>query len=55
MGDFNETIGKDQNMMAQIIAAGNLTNVHANKHGYGKHIAIYMSGKRKVDYCFVSP
>ena len=54
MGDFNETIGDDPQMMAKILAAGHLTDVHANKHGYGKNIATYIRGTRRVDYCFVS-
>ena len=42
-------------MMANVLAAGNLTNVHAHKPGYGKIIATYICGKRRVDYCLVFP
>ena len=55
MGDFNEAIGDDPKMLAKIVQAGNLTDVHAHKHGYDKKIATYIRGSRRVDYCFVSP
>ena len=42
-------------MTARVIAAGRLTDVHAHKHGHGKHIISYIRGKRRVDYCFASP
>ena len=54
MGDFNEVVGDDPKMMAKVLMAGNLTNVHAHKHGHA-HIATYIRGRRLVDYCFVSP
>ena len=54
MGDFNEVVGDDPKMMAEVLMVGNLTNVHANKHGH-VHIATYIRGRRQLDYCFVSP
>ena len=54
MGDFNEVVGDDPKMMAKILVAGNLTDVHAHKHGHA-NIATYIRGRRRVDYCFVSP
>ena len=54
MGDFNEVVGDDPKMMAKVLMAGNLTDVHAHKHGQA-HIATYIRGRRQVDYCFVSP
>ena len=42
-------------MMAQVIAAGRLTNVHAHNHENHTTIATYIQGKRRVDYYFVSP
>ena len=38
MGEFNEVTGKDPKMMAKIIAAGRLTDVHTNKHGHHTNI-----------------
>ena len=32
MSDFNETIGENPKMMAKILAAGNLIDVHVHKH-----------------------
>ena len=55
MGDFNEVIGDDPKMMAQVIAAGRLTDLHTYKHGHHTYIATYIRGKRRVDYCSVSP
>ena len=55
MRDFNEVIGDDSKRMAQVIAAGILTNVHVNNHGHHTNIATYIRGKRRVDYCFVPP
>ena len=54
MGDFNEVCGDDPKMMAKILSAGKLTDVHAHKHGHA-NIATYIRGRRRVDYCFVSP
>ena len=54
MGDFNEVVGVDPKMMAKVLVAGNLTNVHAHKHGHA-NIATYIRGRRQVDYCFASP
>ena len=54
MGDFNKVCGDDPKMMAKIISAGKLTDVHAHKHGHA-NIATYIRGQRRVDYCFVSP
>ena len=55
MGDFNEIIGEDPRMMAQVLTAGRLTDIHANCHGNKTNIATYIQGKRRVDYCFASP
>ena len=54
MGYFNEVFGDDPKMMVKVVMAGNLTDVHAHKHGHA-HIATYIRGRRRVDYCFVSP
>ena len=54
IGDFNEVVNDDPKMMAKVLAAGNLTYVHAHKHG-NANIATYIRGWRRVDYCFVSP
>ena len=54
MGDFNEVVGDDPKMMAKVLMAGDLTDVHAHKHGQA-HIATYIRGRRRLDYCFVSP
>ena len=43
MGDFNEVVGDDPKMMAKILVAGNLTDVHAHKHGHA-NIATYIRG-----------
>ena len=42
MGDFNEAINEDPEMMVQVIAAGCLTDVHAHKHGHGKHCYLHL-------------
>ena len=55
MGDFNEDIGDDPKMMANVIAGGRLTDVHVNKHGHHTNIAIYIRGRRRINYGFVSP
>ena len=54
MGDFNEVVDDDPKMMAKVKAAGNLTDVHAHKHSHA-NVATYMRGRRRLDYCFVSP
>ena len=46
MEDFNETIGEDPKMMAQVITAGKFTNVHANRHGNTTNIATYIWGEQ---------
>ena len=45
MGDFNETIGEDPKIMAQVPTAGRLTVVHVNRHGNTTNIATYIRGK----------
>ena len=45
MVDFDESIGEDPKMMAQVLTAGRLTNVHANRHGNITNIATYIQGK----------
>ena len=55
MGDFNKVIGDDPKMIATIISTGRLTYVHTHKHGHHANIATYIRGRRRVDYCFVSP
>ena len=54
MGDFNEVVGDDPKMIAKVISAGQLTDVHAHKHGH-INIATHIRGRRRVNYCFVSP
>ena len=54
LGDFNEVVGDDPKMMARILVKTNLIDVHAHKHGHA-NIATYIQGRRRVDYCFVSP
>ena len=49
MGDFNEVCGDNPKMMATIISAGKLTDVHAHKHGHA-NIAAYIRKQRRVDY-----
>ena len=53
MGDFNEVVDDDPKMMAKVLAAGNLTDVHAHKHGHA-NIATYIRCRRRLDYCFLS-
>ena len=50
MGDFNETIGEDTKMMAQVLMAGRLIDVYANRHGNKTNIATYIRGNRRIDY-----
>ena len=41
MGDFNEVVGEDSKLMAKVLSAGKLTDVHAHKHGQ-TNIATYI-------------
>ena len=43
MCDFNEAVGDDPKIMATVLLEGNLTNVHANKHGQ-INIATFIRG-----------
>ena len=45
MGDFNEVVGDNPKMMAKVLLAGNLKDVHAHKHGHA-NIATYIRGRR---------
>ena len=45
MGDFNETIGDDAIMMAQVLTAGRITDVDTNRHGHDVNIATYIRSK----------
>jgi hypothetical protein len=46
-GDFNELIGDDPRMMAKVVKAGHLTDVHGHQHG---EIAIstYTRGTKRL-------
>ena len=44
MGDFNEVVGDDPKMMAKVLAAGNLTDIHAHKQSHA-NIATYIRGR----------
>ena len=54
-GDFNEMVGEYPKMMAKVLLAGNLVDVHEVKHGNECNITTYIRGRRRVDYCFVTP
>ena len=41
-------------MIAQVLTAGRLTDMHTNCHGSKINIATYIQGKRRVNCCFVS-
>ena len=53
-GDFNELVGDDPNMMAKVLLAGGLTDVHGHQHG-NVDITTYTQGHKRLDYVFVSP
>ena len=53
MGDFNQVVGDDPKMMAEVLSACKLVDVHVHNHGHVK-IATCIRGRRQVDYCFVS-
>lgn len=55
MKGFNETIAEDARMMAKVLIVGRLTNVYRNRYGHNVNIVSYIRGKRRIDYCFVSP
>ena len=45
IGDFNEVVGEDSKLMAKVLSAGKLIDVHAHKHGH-ENIATYIQGQR---------
>ena len=49
-GDFNEVIGEDSKLMARVLRAGHLIDVHEKKHGNACNIATYIRGRRRLDY-----
>ena len=49
MGHFNEVVGDDLKMMATVLLAGKLTDVHTHKHEH-VNIATYIWGWRRVNY-----
>ena len=53
--DFNEVVGEDSKLMAKVLRAGNLIDVHEKKHGNACNITTYIRGRRRLDYCFISP
>ena len=54
-GDFNEMVGENPKMMAKVLLAGNLVDVHEVKHGNECNIATFVREKRRLDYCFTTP
>ena len=45
MRDFNEVVGDDPKLMAKVLSAGNLIDVHAHKNGPA-NIITYIRGRR---------
>ena len=54
-GDFNEVVGKDPKLMAKVLRAGNLIDVHEKKHGNACNIETYIRNRQRLDYYFISP
>jgi endonuclease/exonuclease/phosphatase family metal-dependent hydrolase len=53
-GDFSEIVGDNPHVMAKVLAAGGLTDVHSNQHGV-VDITTYTRGTNRLDYVFVTP
>ena len=45
MGNFNKVVGEDPKLMATVLSASKLIDVHAHKHGH-TNIATYIQGRR---------
>jgi endonuclease/exonuclease/phosphatase family metal-dependent hydrolase len=54
VGDFNESLGKNPNVMASVCSAHDLFDVHAHFHGANADIPTYARGTTRLDYCVVS-
>ena len=49
-GDFNEVVGEDSKLMAKVLRAGNLVDVHEKKYGNACNIAMYIRIRHRLDY-----
>ena len=54
MGDFNETLGTNPNLMASICANTELAEAIDHLHPSAEHIPTYIRGQRRLDYCLMS-
>jgi hypothetical protein len=55
VGDFNERLGDDPNLMASICGEFDLLDVHDFQHGDAATVPTYIRGSKRLDYCFVTP
>jgi endonuclease/exonuclease/phosphatase family metal-dependent hydrolase len=54
LGDFNETIGTDPDLMASICSSIGLSEAVEHLHPAAENIPTYNRGRRRLDYCLVS-
>jgi hypothetical protein len=55
VGDFNELLGADPNLLASICGDFDLVDAHDHQHGEASMVPTYIRGSRRLDYCLVSP
>jgi endonuclease/exonuclease/phosphatase family metal-dependent hydrolase len=55
VGDFNERLGDDPNLLASICGEFDLFDVHAYQHGDASMVPTYIRGSKRLDYCLLSP
>eukprot|EP00980_Cylindrotheca_fusiformis_P026659 scaffold16811_cov98-Cylindrotheca_fusiformis.AAC.1 len=55
LGDFNETIGRDPNLMASICSRHNLVDAVTARHPHACHTPTYSRGTKRLDYALISP
>jgi hypothetical protein len=55
IGDFNERLGDDPNLMASICGEFDFLDAHDFQHGNAAMVPTYIRGTKRIDYCFLSP
>jgi hypothetical protein len=55
VGDFNERLGNDPNLLALICGEFDFFDVHDFHHGDSATTPTYIRGTKRLDYCLLSP
>jgi hypothetical protein len=53
VGDFNERLGDDPELLASITTSFCLADPHSSQHGSDSDVPTYIRGRKRLDYCLL--